>query len=351
MKPAILLIFLISCTTLSRFSKENKILYPVRVGDKLGYIDSEGQLIVRPKYTIADAFYNGYAIVSPDADPAMHPVSGKFYALTVDGEEIEMDDYTQQFNFDSYGTFYANGMLYIEGYRKLTNLSGDSFYISARKLDFSKADILPVQLINFNSKSNWTYGRVVFIDKDYSIAIADTFDYASDFNNGLSIVEKQKRYGVIEQSGNYRITPQYKWLTPFSNGLAIASKNNRQYGVISEAGLVIVPFHYQYIQPTNDSVFTVQKNNRYGFITSKNELVIQFQYQSANTFKKGIALVSTSDTSYFFINFKNENVFKQVFRYATNFQGELAFVEKKDEQKHYNAYINRSGKIVWRSNE
>jgi|GEM_PF-4274891 len=173
--------------------------------DKYGFIDGERNIIIPLEYDYASDFCEGMAFVQKD---------GEYYIINEEGERLEFYDceYDESFDFDE---FY--------------------FDLDGNILKITK-----------NKKSG-------AIGKNGDIVIPFEYDYISNFENGLARVEKNGKWGLIDESGNVILSPsEYTRMgTVDENGYCFVEKgNSRLCGLIHKNGDavdVIVPEKYDWV--------------------------------------------------------------------------------------------------------
>lgn len=151
---------------------------------KVGYIDKEGALVIKPQFFMARAFSDGMAAVN---------VRDKWGFIDKNGEMVIKPQ------FDAVGAF-SEGLACVE-------IGG-----------------------------KWGY-----INKTGIFVINPKYDDAEDFSEGMASVEVNGLECFIDKKGNNIIEPQFGWLSPFKNGLAYAAggKAGNISGLIDKTGKYI----------------------------------------------------------------------------------------------------------------
>lgn len=138
-----------------------------------------------------------------------------------------------------------------------------------------------------------------FVDKSLQ-EMSKHYDYAYDFNEGLSVVKKNDLFGVIDQSGRELISPVFAQMSGrFSEGVvaaAIEPKDDRNFSellsssvFLAQAGVVPTS-----IADMQDLEGGIRGGGRLvcGYINAAGQVVIPFEYSAAGDFHGGRALVS-----------------------------------------------------------
>ena len=159
------------------------------------------------------------------------------------------------------------------------------------------------------------------IDQNGEIAVPLIYDLISDFNGDLAYVE------IIGQGGAYidrtgrRVTPfdyyadqwQWWWYAESSEGMTIANKNGK-FGVLDSGGNIIVPFEYDDIQPFSGGLARISYGGSYGFADKAGNIIVPPGYydDAARSFSNGLAWVK-KDGRYGYINTSGELILPVVY--------------------------------------
>lgn len=179
-----------------------------------------------------------------------------------------------------------------------------------------------------------------FIDTSGNLVIPIIYEMAFSFKEGLAPVRLNKKWNYIDKEGNTVIETNYHYAFNFKNGFAPVQKGG--WGIIDKSGNVVIPISYQFVLHEYDDLFCVKKNDKYGFVNAKNETIIGFEYDKVgNKFHEGLACVQKGDY-YGYINKTGETVIPFIYKEAAPFKNGVAKVKKDGKQ----GYINKKGEIV-----
>lgn len=359
-------------------SKNADPLYRFIRGNKAGYIDQAGRVMVQPTLR----FYGNYGYEFNSGLLALYSWEGPYIDQT--GKTIIENDYYRTYGFseglaiaikndgdkagyidktgkfviqpgiaDSLGDFSENlakvRVRDLEGYINREGefaiepkfLRGDEFSEGLARVVvegpcayYNYED--PCQLFNppqilpeSSKQENLPFCKFTFIDKKGKIIMAERFDRVEAFSEDLAAVQKNKKWGYINKSGQMIIAPQFDNAASFSDGLAL-----------------------------------VKNSDLWGYIDKSGKFVIKPRFERADSFNDGLAVIGKnwnkerSDyDDYYFINKKGEQVFAETFYLASHFFKGLAHVKLKTEESRkdqYNyyykgtfAYIDTTGKKVF----
>jgi hypothetical protein len=244
--------------------REGRILF--QTGEKFGYLDLTGKVVIEPVYDAARDFSEGFATVSKLSKP------------------------------DAHGT------------RSLVSMVIDK---NGKKVNFPYAEVSSFSdgLATFVSKN----GKVGFIDKTGKVVIKPLFDGASNFEGGYaragikgkSGLPEDYRTGFIDKKGNIIVKPIYEWASRFSEGLAVVKKGDK-YGYVDVNGKEVIKpqftqandfsegMAYVYIGGFEDGYGRCY-GGRWCYIDKTGKIVIDRNYFHVAGFKDGIAQVFVYD--------------------------------------------------------
>ena len=162
-------------------------LYPIVLDDKLGFIDSTGQVIVPPTYDDGGYFHQGRAYVSR---------SGKFGFIDALGRVVVPPKY------DTVSDFWEGlAMVARQGRTGYVNLAGK--------------EVIPPQ-----------------------------FERGDAFSESLAAVRLQGKWGFIDHSGRVTIQPRFAEPAYFWQGIAAVRLRDDHYTVINRTGTQLVEPDY-----------------------------------------------------------------------------------------------------------
>lgn len=148
-----------------------------------------------------------------------------------------------------------------------------------------------------------------------------------------------EKWGYCDSKKKMKIYAAYDEAYPFVDGLAVVAKGNKQ-GMINELGTEVIPLKYRFIYPFSDGLARIvdDKMNS-GYINKKGEEVIACQYKTAENFHEGVAQVGNYG-DVFVINTKGEKLSKsyEMITYCT--EGYMLF------KKYSWGLLDKTGKEV-----
>jgi len=236
--------------------KFSENLAAVDIGNKCGFIDNKGKLVIEPKYDAQYEVKSYFRLPNnePDENPAIHfsifseglaPVavgdpSGLFGYIDKTGKFVIQPKFIAAHSFSQGLAAVRMGKKW--GYiNKLGNVVINPQFQAAG--DFSE-NLAPVRIPGdvhfihpFTHTEAYTDGSWGFIDKTGKVIIAPKFDGANAFSEGLAcvrIIDPKEGYvvGYINCKGEMVISPRFGSGRSFSSGLAAVRVFTKEWGII-----------------------------------------------------------------------------------------------------------------------
>ncbi len=367
-------------------------LYPVEIDGKYGFIDEQGTL----KFTLPDDVYTvagfseGLAVVAKKV-PNTH---GRWGYIDHTGKVVV----ETKFNL---AKSFSEGLAAVIVSDQPSSAGGKIGYIdrTGRMVIQPKFDHGSVSDYAFTeglAAVPLANGKWGYIDKTGKFVIEPRFDLALPFSEGRAVVAiaepayAERKSGVIDTQGRWIVEPQYESVGEFSEGLAPVSLGEK-IGFIDPQGQVAIKLQFHAHRWCPDSggkgspnrfsegLAAVQVDGKWGFIDRSGKWVINPAFACTLPFSEGLALIGVREEEgrwlFGYIDKTGATVIKPQFSEARSFAGKLASVnlgmsedeallkaledhqagkpkdrvEKELEaNKSKHAYIDRTGKVVWK---
>lgn len=195
-------------------------------------------------------------------------------------------------------------------------------------------------------------------------------------------------YGLADRYGRLVLPTEYQAIEPFSEGLALAAKDNRA-GFVDQEGKIAIPLHYKaagnfsegyawvswvengrtrvgfvdrngketslpYLEASSlsDGLARVMEldddgNSKYGFVLKNGKTIVTPRYDAAESYCEGMALVMRKDAEgnekYGFVDRSGRLAVPLEYDAAESFSNGLALVMKKNVGW---GFVNKSGEVV-----
>lgn len=237
-------------------------LCAVKKGDKWGFIDTLGNLVIDYTFPFSHFSYS-YPIFRNGLCMIPGNLNGKMIVRYIDkkGKEVISNP------------TFLKGSEFVDGYANVST-TGDK-----------------IMMIN-------TKGLQVFPALSYTGTWANP-ENPGKFSEGLApyLDYKKRLFGFIDSKGTIVVPAQFNEVSGFSEGLAAVNKTTttgeRMWGFIDKKGAVVIDFIFTN-KPGNFSeglAVVKAKDEKFGYIDPKGNVVIQPKYANAFLFKNGSAIV------------------------------------------------------------
>lgn len=168
-----------------------------------------------------------------------------------------------------------------------------------------------------------------------------------EFKNGMSWVEKDGKYGVINLKGEVVIPIKYEDMNPnYIDKMGFAVKQNGKYGVVSFNNEQRIPFEYDYIIPIIQGEYIGVKNQgKWGLMDYSGEVYLPIEWLNVGFNSKAkpfdYVWVQNTDSLYYYYDLNAQTIRfpekGQGFSDAWNFNSNGYALVKKGS--HYGAVL------------
>lgn len=320
------------------FGEFNEGLLSVLIGDKWGFIDTNGVMVIQPKYQSmmgAPYFSNGVAVVELEkagpfgaidkTDKTVVPFA--FYRMSRFGDDVAVtmkpadagnggtrahcqvvskngtivnDSTINEYNFN---TFYSEGLSHFREKSKYGFLDKNGM----EYIDNIYGDIAP---FSEGLAAVYHEGKWIFIDKsNKQVPGFSSKNQPGDFKNGRSIIFENNKRGAIDKSGKIVVDLKYEALSTFDGGFAVGKYSDEKtwetvFEIIDLNGKVIKKFapsidkgkYFFMLTGFSEGLAVIREGyEKSGFIDSKGKMVIDFKFNQLEKFKDGRAYAVYTD--------------------------------------------------------
>lgn len=245
---------LIGDTNFKKISPFKEGLAVVQYKNKFGYINYKGKLVIDAQYSKASGFSEGRAAVQRD---------GKCGYIDETGKEIIPLSYSRCMDFEEGKAIVFQGM------RNAGVINRAGEIVISPSIN---------GLVGFSNKRglirdrSWNYYYITEEARFYD----GYYDYAQAFEHGIAIVQKNGKWGMINQNGMPVISPKYDKIESFKKGYAKV-KINGFSGLTNLKGESIVLPEYEFIRYVGNGLFRVEQGDKIGYFDSNGEWIWDLQ--------------------------------------------------------------------------
>lgn len=147
-----------------------------------------------------------------------------------------------------------------------------------------------VRPYQFGLSAFFENGKWGFLNTDGEVSIKAQFDEVFDFFEGRAIVRIGEEWGVIDIYNNFIFTCSYKSIEPFSDGIALASEENRYCYLYADGTKRALPAKHTF-GSYSSGLAKVKSNGKWGYIDIRGNFVIDPKYDEAGDFNGDYAIV------------------------------------------------------------
>jgi hypothetical protein len=235
---------------------------------RMGYIDSQGQWIIKPRFRFADDFCGDFAAVS---------FVGK---LSGTGDR----------HGGKFGVIDRSGKIVIKPEYDALQISSNGL---ARVWKHQKHDVLDIKRQKLWGKPfHWVgefrdgraqfvqapEGPVGYVDEKGNVVVEAKYKVAYDYHNGLARVYGEGWGQFIDTNGLPLGGQTYESVTWFSCGLA-AVKRGGKWGYINQAGQMAIAPQFDRAESFSSSLAPVEVGGKYGYVDRSGTIIVKPVYQ------------------------------------------------------------------------
>ncbi len=291
-------------------------LYPILLDGRWGYVDDRGRMAIQPQLAEARGFANGLA-------PVRTRTSFRWGYVDATGQIAIEDRFQETRTFRSgrgavrldnrWGFVDASGDLVIsprfyeidsfsEGYAFVRFIDFSWGYIDADGRPMERGSDAPglqdhdwtdvsdgVALIRTNNEF-----RYLLMDRTGATgsALFDTpFVDARPFHEGVAPVKVSDRWGLIDKTGTFVVSPRFIAMEAFGEGLAPARVGGDAWGYVAKDGSVAIAPKWDEARSFAGGRAAVRSGVRWGFIDTSGREIVSPQFDEVRDYENGAAAV------------------------------------------------------------
>lgn len=333
--------------------KETPNLFPIKQNDMWGYINRQGEIVIQPQFSKAWFFSEDLAVA------CIEPYKCGFIDET--GKFVVNPQFESVSNF-------SEGLAVVQSEKKIGYIDKTGKFAISPQFD-----LMNIEIYSSFSESLATVkigNKYGFIDKTGKFVINPQFEFALPFTDGLAAIKIGSKWGSIDKEGKIVIHPQFDTASllltsPFINGIAAINVGD-QYGYIDKTGKIIITPQFDVALPFSDEgLAMVAIGGKVGFIDKEGKYAINPQFEDhpgkidlttlnlgfkklgRASFSEGLAPVKIGNSAGY-IDKTGRIVINPQFNEAFPFYGGLAWVWFGSDSDIEYAWIDKTGKTVWR---
>lgn len=285
-------------------------LAAVKRGDKWGYINEDGEVVIDFQYDRAHSFSEGKALIEIHETDEDGWFTRNYFIITPDNKVNPVIDFHgneyKGFDIEMYDSTYYNDYIFIPA----DSITG-TIMIDENGYAFDIAPYPPTEglLSKFNHYTTLDDDKYVVLYGDLG------FVSAAPFNQGMAPVlfeDPQDKNGAywtfLKKDGTLWSGPRFynyyaQGVNTFhslfnENSLASLKDIEGKWGAVNKEGETILPFKYEQLRIFTEGVAAFSENGKFGYIDIHGNAIIAPQYDDVSAFHNGLALVRDGKNTY-----------------------------------------------------
>jgi hypothetical protein len=355
---------------------DEPMLFAITVGERGGYIDSSGKVVVEPQFERTDDFAEGLGRICVGKMYGFIDSSGK---IVIEPKYNNANDFSEGLAAVCEGIPWSDtgrwGFIDKEGIYVIEPQFG---HVSDFHEGLASATIKTVGVSKSPGRDNPWAPHWGFIDQKGNFVIKPEYTWVQDFSEDVAAVLIATKLGFIDKTGAIAIQPQYTVANRFSQGLAVVCVGDvgkgGKWGYIDKTGTMVIDAKYdlaydfseglapvriladeKYTDITGVSHYLTEGahdmkgiRGRWAYIDRTGQIVIEPKFDGARPFSDGLAAVCMGNPfndkgKWGFIDTSGNYVMDPQFKYVGDFTHGLAIAGLEE----WDGYIDKSGAYVW----
>lgn len=345
-------------------SGESHELYRIYVGDKYGFMNEKGEIVIEPQFDMAFFYFsegvcfaqmggrsglineNGEYIADLDKDISwvMQFSNGDAVCQTIDGKE---------------GVINSSGATIVPAIYQQITADGESGYIvedtngNMGYINHKGEFIVPCKYDAVNGFNEGlmvvaTSNKCGYVDTLGNWAIDTIYDDARAFGNGLARVSIDGRWTFIDQDNREALmNPEYTdILTGFADNRAFVKYNDAIW-LIDKKGRKLKRIEADTIYGFREGFATFVKNGRRGKLDTNGVVAIQAKYERLGGVTGGYASFRQNG-KFGIIDMTGKVIIDAVHNYNATMMNGLLFGQDSINGEWPITYYDRKGNVIWK---
>jgi len=239
-------------------------LYPLQIGNRWGYVNKAGYVVIEPRFSLAFFFEDHLARVR---------INNKWCIIDKTGRFIIEPQYNEIGRFkDGLACVRQNGKIGFinETGKVIVPIEGDGGTLS----EYQNG----VASFRINDKA-------FYVDKNGRRITSDQFWEARQSRPYRTPYPMQRsgKWGLAGSRDHFIVSPQYDQINDEKDGLFLVTKGGR-YGFIDKSGTLVIGLHFEHAMDFKGGLAGAKKNGKYGFIDKTGRFAIEPKFDSVRSF-------------------------------------------------------------------
>lgn len=129
-----------------------------------------------------------------------------------------------------------------------------------------------------------------YYDENLNVKIKPKFKVASEFTDGVAVVSKEDKYGVIDNNGDTIFDYKYDSIDNFNEGYAIAKRDGGYYVLDISGNENKIDTDIDYWEEFNEGRAIFTKGKKKGVIDNEGNVIVKPKYRELTRYSDGITI-------------------------------------------------------------
>lgn len=283
----------------------NGLFFPIRNRGYWGALDPDGKEIIACVYDslvqhqgnhIAVKFRGQYGIIDLKESWVVTPKPNRSQ-LVDDEHYIERTQKTWFLKtYDGTTIYFSDNEFEVRGDHIVEHLSsGNRWNINLQGRIIERLDRPedPVQRIDEEQEGLRAIqrdGKFGFVDNRGRLRIANRYDDVQSFTQGLAAIKIRGKWGFISHQEKIIIQPAYEYVTPFREGYSVVQTKGLK-GLIDISGRIILPMRFELIEILTNKRLRITQNGLTGLADSTGKILIMPKYTYVDDVGNGYVII------------------------------------------------------------
>ncbi|MCI0750453.1 MAG: WG repeat-containing protein [Flammeovirgaceae bacterium] len=278
--------------------------FKVRVNTFWGLIDADGNEVLYGVYDSIQEIHHQHAVIKFQG---LYGIANLYqqWILSPQNLPIQLINDTLfiaqqnniQFLKDIDGTivYFTSNFIEVEKDHILEHASSGKWKIDFRGRIISRelTPEIPVEKIYPSTeglRAIQRNGRYGFVDDQGRLRIANRYENVRPFENGIAPAKIRGKWGFINHEDKIVIQPTYDEVKML--GTFILVTKSKKFGLVDHRGNLIVSIRYDEISPLPSGRFLIKNENLFGLLDQKGDRLLHTKYESVEDQNNGYVIVS-----------------------------------------------------------
>ncbi len=133
-------------------------------------------------------------------------------------------------------------------------------------------------------------GKYGFVDMRGRLRIANRYDNAGNFHEGLAPIKLIGKWGYVDAQDHIAIHPNYETVGDFHMGLSIVRRAGK-WGLLDKEGKVVLAIRYDSLVRLPDETFLLKNGSLSGLANAKGTVIVEPRFDVINNPGNGFVIV------------------------------------------------------------